>query len=1501
MKIGKYLLACLLLLGISFLGMSQTFTSKENFQEEVKKWILNSSYNNAINVAKDWDAYFSSPNLNDQEKNYLETVFHEFFVNKFNSKNLGFLFFRSYLSVKDDLDRLNNFNLLMKSYIDSKNKGALENLLINLESYFYNQTLKPMGNLYFRIGGKYELEIDSSTKIWDPILNYQQTNLTIFHKSDSLVFYFDNLKISLKTMDFSGINGEIEGIDMGREGETWKLNQFQFNAKESELSSYDSYWNWENESLAGTGNILLKEHKSGSPFLVNFKSSVNLSKPMEVNDYLVNGNFTLRNSILELNGENHSVIFELKTHPLILKSNGIVFDQKGNIQISNAIFKAGLAKNDSITHPNVNAKYNIESDILELRSKDLSSIDRFLYQDNHHKLQISADIARINSKENRIDFYRILGKDKIPAWVESYDYFNPNRVQYLTQELSFDPLRIVYNYFVKKKQTKAYLLDIAQEYNKNIEVIRPAFYKFRDQGYLLIEQPGDLISFTRVGKHYALSLFQNKDYDEFIVPSFSNNLKKDTANISVDLSKNELLVRGVNEINLSDSLNSFIQPLGNTVVFTEGRDFNYAGIAKVGNYEFFSQNSKFDYNHYLLDLAKIDSIRFLPKLADGSLGKTPVGGELQYESGRIELLDPNNKSSKNGKGAYPKLIIPKGVTAYFDQFWRANGAYKKDIYLKVPNIYLDSLLSKDLSFTGHFSSNGLINDFDTDLILQPDQGFGFEYDKSPNLAIYNKKGKIISASPLIMDKSGLHSSGKFSYKSLNTDESSIYIFPDSLKASGSSGKIEALFNKQLKYPEVEIKNHQILAYNNLDSIIIHPIQSNLNFYKGEFNFIGDLIFSEDKYSGKGKIEILENSIQSENFNFFAKNWMFKEGNLILGKGKNSFRPDIILNEVSGESQVGTKIININQGSNFGSKIIEYPNIAYKSEFQKGSWNWDSKLFNFYSNNGVVLSPYTYQSSDTNLVALDTNNFLVGYGNILAKSGIYDFSTETMSLSGVEKVRIGPSLIFPDNGKFGIKKGGDYVPFTNARAILDADNNRHFLSDLIVTRANPSIFKGAGNYLLARPSGDSIKIMFTQFDILGDPQVIGGSYLEAKANFGEKTSLPITKYQDFKGEILLKSNQEYLEFSGFIRPNLGISNFKSSWIPFEPTPGTQPILKVDNDLVDEFGNLVTVGIFVNAQNKLYPTFLGRMNDEYDPILFNAKGIIQEDSNSIQVIGEGINFKLNIPEKRIIADGPIELFTGNEFVRSFGSLEMSTDSLIPRVDTWLSLQFPFYEEVLEAMGKRIVKFNLEEGLLTSSADEPEDRDNYLNRVKRILKDELLNESVLKEMDKVHMPLSRANEKFNRTINFSKIHLNWEQNTGAFYHAGPMSLVNVGPVDVNNLINGKVEIIKRPSKEEFYAYFELSDKLWYYLAFFDGEMGVYSSDYEFLSKIRAAVQADKNKKEGEIRVVEAGSDEKDVFLRRFNAYYQPEIVKPKTETTNQQPTKTKAPPKKISKGGF
>lgn len=1488
-----------LFIGISFSGFSQLFSSEENFSKEVKNWILVSSYSNAFEIAEKWDIYYNLPTTTQEEKAYLQFMFNYMANQGFNSRNFGFLFFNSFLTIQKNPDNLKEFNRLFENYLKKKDKTSAENLLVNIESFGYNQTLKPIGNIYFKVGGKFELKIDSSEKEWYPHLKFKETNATIFHLKDSLVLYFSDLDIDLKTMNFMGSFGEIEGFDMGLPGHLWKMNQFSFDAKESKFSSYDGSWTYL-ENLPGAGSINFKEHKRGEPFMVNFTASAQLTKPIEFNDFKAYGRFAIRNSAIGLFSENFEGYLESKDKKIQLRINELWLSNSGKVTIPEASFKAIIGDNDSISHPSIRADFNPEKPYLELRSKKLSKVDRFLYQDSKHQLQISAEIARVYPKENRIDFYRILGKDQIPAWVESYDYFRPERLTYLTKELSFDPLRVLYNYLVTHKQKSAYLVDIASENKRQAESLKGVFYAFRDQGYFIIEQPGDLISFSRIGKHYAEVFFEKKDYDEFIVPSYTSLIREDSSNISLNYDSNDLVVRGVDKINISDSLKSSILPNENRVVFTNGRDFDYEGLTQVGNYQLYGKDLKFHFSDYTIDLPKIDSITFFPRMVDGSFSKKAIGGELKYESGKLELLSPDNKSAKNGIKAYPKLSIPKGVTAYFDQLWRANGAYPKEIYFKVPSIYVDSLLTKELTFYGHFSSGGLVDEFDTELFVQPDQTFGFSYRTDHSLKLYQKRASFTPSIPVIMDKSGLHSAGLFNFKSLQLEESALQIFPDSLKGLGANGRVEPYWNKKKIYPDIQIPNHQFRATKDLDSLIIHPLASSMDFYSNEFTYLGDLYFTDDQYSGMGELKIKENAVISDDFLFLGSDWSFKKGNIRLGEGKFALKPAIILNEVAGKSIVGTKKLDLEEGPLLGSTLIEYPLISYKGEFQQGQWDWEKGEFNFRSKNGLLFSPYTYKTIDSSII--DTTNYLEGYGNILAQGGIYDFEKEELNLIGVEKVRIGPSLIFPYEGKFGIKKGGEFVPFNKARAVLDAENNRHFLSDLIVTRANPSLFKGAGNYLLARPSGDSVKIMFTQFDIIGDATVLNGSYLEAKANFGEKMSLPITQYQDFKGEVLLKSNEPFLQFMGFVKPNLPLSNFKSSWIPFEPKPGTEPVLTVDENLMDEFGRPVTVGIYVNSQNKLYSTFLGTMASEDDPILFNAKGLIRENKENILVEGENNQVKLDIQNKQFETEGPVELFTGNELVRSFGKIKMSTDSLMPHVDTWLSLQFPFQEEVLKAMGERIVKFNLEEGILSTSADEPEDRDAYLNRVKWVLKEKSLSEESLKLMDQNHYPLNKIDPGFNTTINFSKVHLEWLPNTAAFYCVGPMALVNVGPVDVNNIINGYLEIIKRPNKEEFYGYWELSENLWYYFAYFDGEMGVYSSDYEFLAKIRTAVQEDKNKNAGEIRVVEAGSDEKDVFLKRFYTYYKQKEEKPKpSKTTTKQPTKTKAPPKNISKGGF
>jgi hypothetical protein len=80
---------------------------------------------------------------------------------------------------------------------------------------------------------------------------------------------------------------------------------------------------------------------------------------------------------------------------------------------------------------------------------------------------------------------------------------------------------------------------------------------------------------------------------------------------------------------------------------------------------------------------------------------------------------------------------------------------------------------------------------------------------------------------------------------------------------------------------------------------------------------------------------------------------------------------------------------------------------------------------------------------------------------------------------------------------------------------------------------------------------------------------------------------------------------------------------------------------------------------------------------------------------------------------------------------------------------------------------------------------------------------------KMDQAHLALDKVSSDFAKNINFSKVHWSWSANTSSFYSVGGLPLVNVGPVDINSTIKGYMEFIKKPNKEEFYGYWELSTK--------------------------------------------------------------------------------------------
>jgi hypothetical protein len=272
-------------------------------------------------------------------------------------------------------------------------------------------------------------------------------------------------------------------------------------------------------------------------------------------------------------------------------------------------------------------------------------------------------------------------------------------------------------------------------------------------------------------------------------------------------------------------------------------------------------------------------------------------------------------------------------------------------------------------------------------------------------------------------------------------------------------------------------------------------------------------------------------------------------------------------------------------------------------------------------------------------------------------------------------------------------------------------------------------------------------------------------------------------------------------------------------------------------------------------------------------------------------------LDLVKRRLEANGPVQLFTSNKIVKSQGTISMSVDTLRPRLDAWLSLQFQVPIPVLKKMGDRIVRYNLEESLSTSDADEPEDRDEYVKRAEAIL-GKKIPEPLKYSMDISHVALDKVAPEFASMINFPSVKWEWSPNLSAFYSIGDLPLVNVGPVDINSTVKGFMEVIKKPGKEEFYGYWEFSEDLWYYFAYFDGELGVYSSDNSFLNTVRESM---KTQKKGEIKLVEAAVEEKNAFVKRFNSYYKP-LIPVKKAPVKKEPIKTKPATKgKEKSGGF
>jgi hypothetical protein len=1461
----------------------------DRFSEELTSWMLQSKYADAPQIAAKWSTFWQSTPQEDLRALITQTP-----AKGIRSPQIAYLFVRVYLQSGPELQA--DLRQIWPNVLDAKDPKITISLLEQIDTWQYNQTLEGTGNYKIRVEGplrvawhQTQLAV-SAADSWDaesplsesapaftfsngPLLTWNKAILQTKTNLDSLSLTPESFQWSVKDRLGIGTQARLKGGAYG----DWDMKSFQLVPRKGVLVSQEGTLKLGERQLAGSGKLSLKRKAGTSFFPFDFQSKTELAEPLQGMYWKAYGRLNILDNKQVISGQGANLarieVFAAKQKLAQFRTPLAYIGTDEKIQFSQGEFTAFVGLKDSLFHANVRANWVVGEEAWHINLNE----SKQLFEESFHQMRISGDLAILKIPSRTIDFYRLSGRAQVPAWVESFDFYDPERIDAEQGILTYDPLRVLYNYLNETKQQEAYLSDIAVRYQRDPKSLQGGFEQFKRAGLLNYQAATDLVSWTRLGKYYAQVRFGKKDFDRFYVPSYGNLVPRDSANISIDLAKQKLVVRGIKEVMVSDSLKANFLPSDSQISFSQGRDFDFKGEIKIGNYRFRGPAFYFNFTNFAVQFPKIDSITFLPKNSSHE-----VGGQFKYEAGTILLSPPSNKSGRNGIAAYPKLLIPNGVVSYFDEEWRAQGVYDKKHYFKVPRIELDSLTQKEITFEGNFYSDGLLPTLKASLVLMPDQSFGFQYTSKAPLDIYKSQAKYTIGSALTMNKVGLQSQGTLQYLGLLAQDKTSHFYPDSLISDGSSAKITSVFGGKAVFPEAKIPAYRLRWIPSQDSLWIQPEKAAIGLFQNMVQLDGRLGMHQKQVFGQGKLTFNDGVFVGNNFRLNANSWHGDQVEMKIGRQMSLFKPAVQAQSVAVDAAVGSGKLTIKPTKGEESAIV-FPFIAYQSILKDAVWDTQNQTFKLLGKSGFELRRWAENDS---LIPPQSE------GLIRANTAEYDLKLQVLSLGGVKEVSSGPSIIYPLKGVFGIQKDGAFKPFAGARALL---NGTHLLADLKVSEGNSSSWKGEANYMFPRSDGDTVKVALRNFAFVESvlPTKKTETVITAEGLLSEKTPLNFSKHQQFKGEVSLNSSKENLQFKGFLRPVLGLPNFKAAWIPFENAKGETPRLKLDPSVRDEAGRPVTAGIFINAANKLYPTFLGPVSDDLDPVLFQAEGEVVEEKDRYEVKGKDTDIRLFVEKRRMEAEGAVQLFTGNKPIRAFGRIDMSTDSLVPRLETWLSLQFAFPPNLLKVMGDRIVKFGLDEGLPGESADEPENRDAYLKRVAQVL-GRVIPEPIRAKMDQVHLGLDKVAPEFAGSINLSAVRWVWSPNTSSFYSVGGLPVVNVGPVDVNSTVKGYMEVIKKPSKEEFYGYWELSEDLWYYFAYFNGELGVYSSDNAFLAAIRESVKTDKK---GSLAVVEAAADEKDAFLKRFLSNYRG-VAPAKKSAPGKKQVPVKQPAKK---GGF
>ncbi|NJN78800.1 MAG: hypothetical protein HC803_11160, partial [Saprospiraceae bacterium] len=237
---------------------------------------------------------------------------------------------------------------------------------------------------------------------------------------------------------------------------------------------------------------------------------------------------------------------------------------------------------DSIYHPNIDFRFDIkERQLVMTRQGNGSS--KIAFFDSYHQLEMEVDKVAWQIDSDFIEIgqaglQNVSDREK-KGQFESLAYYNDRDYRRVQNIADYNPISTMRNYSetLGTRELDANLL--AKQFNPRLDLvsIKGLLNNLVEDGFIFYDDEREIVYVKEKTFHYAEASTKKRDYD--VIRAISES--KETNGI-LDLNTNELRLKGVKGVDLSEEQLVGLRPKDENLVFKKNRDMDFDGVAFAG-------------------------------------------------------------------------------------------------------------------------------------------------------------------------------------------------------------------------------------------------------------------------------------------------------------------------------------------------------------------------------------------------------------------------------------------------------------------------------------------------------------------------------------------------------------------------------------------------------------------------------------------------------------------------------------------------------------------------------------------------------------------------------------------------------------------------------------------------------------------------------------------------------------------------------------------------------